>query len=195
MPGYRWASGLVDRIENAAIRDQLFVNVRPTFPDLCDAEKLHAWETARMFLQYFRICRPVKVLRDDLLSFRGVQEFEVGLGGRAGFLPVHVLVDDSHVGFGTNADRRIDNIQRTSGFLNFKASLVFPCEMNVADPLLYECRRGRARARVEHGHLLVEFGDIVDSLLTRAAAKQDQSPRCVQAELAVAGGLRIGRHD
>ena len=82
------------------------------------------------------------MLRDDFLSGVGVQELQVRLRGRAGLLPVHVLVDDGNMGFGPDTDGGIDDVEISLGFLHFQARFVLPGEMDVADlPLDEGCRR------------------------------------------------------
>ena len=81
------------------------------------------------------------MLRDDLLSGVRVQELQVRLRGRAGLLPVHVLVDDGNMGFGPDADRGIDDVEISLGLLHLQARFVLPGEVDVADLPLDEGRR------------------------------------------------------
>ncbi len=148
-----------------------------------------------MLLQDGGVGRPVESIGHDLLRLVAVEVLEVGLGCCPRLVTVHVLVDDRHVRLGPDADRGIDNLQRPLGLLHLEARLVLPGEMDIADVALREGRAGAARAGVEHRHLLVELGDVVDGLVPRSAPQHHGAPGAEEGEIAVARGLGIRRDD
>ena len=71
------------------------------------------------------------------LRFRGVEEFEIGLGNDPRALSVHVGVN--HRDRRLRPDARgtgIDNLQLALGLLKFQVGFVFPGQVDVADPVL-----------------------------------------------------------
>ncbi len=85
---------------------------------------------------------------------------EVRLGDGARALAVHDGVDERHGRLGEHAHRRADDVERVRTHLFLREQrLVLPREQHVADAALHERVRGRARARVLHGHVAVQLAD------------------------------------
>src|SRR3989442_1581197 len=132
----------VNAVEYAAFTNELLVSVGKVLRNLGDGEQSDARKSRFMLFQDCRVVGAVEVLRDDLLSGVGVQELQVRLRGRAGLLPVHVLVDDGDMRFGPDADRGVNDVEIPLGLLHLEARFVLPGQVDVADfPLDEGCRR------------------------------------------------------
>ena len=76
-------------------------------------EHLDRGEQACILLQDRRVDGPVAMLRDDVLRFAGVKEFEVGFGVGLGLGAVarNIGVHPGDARLGLDADRRIDDLK------------------------------------------------------------------------------------
>src|SRR5262249_4825941 len=72
----------INLVEDPALGEELVLGLVPIASAGRDREQLDFGQCGRVFLQDLRVDRAVIVLGDDRLGLVGVEELEVGLGGR-----------------------------------------------------------------------------------------------------------------
>src|SRR5262249_33531348 len=77
------ASWAVDGVEHAAIVEVLALCLAPTAERLVDRDQIELRELVRKPLGDCRVARTIEMAGGDLLTLRGVDELEKGLGGGA----------------------------------------------------------------------------------------------------------------
>ena len=148
-------------IVDAAVGEVLGLRARPAAEHGVDREQPHLRKLLRVALRRPSASVGRKKLRATMSWPSGVYEIvEIGLGDGARALAVDDRVDERHGRLGEHADGRADDVEGVGAHLARREQcLVLPGEQHVADAALHERVRGRARARILHGHAAVHLAD------------------------------------
>ena len=110
-------------------------------------------------------------------------------------LVLEIRIDPGDSRFGADADWRIDDFEFVLVLRDLAQGFVLPRQMHVADLLDRKGDGGAARSGVGDHDVAQQRPDEVGGLRVAAAARRDRTPGGENAQFAVAGGARIGRHD
>src|SRR5450631_2554225 len=185
----------IDSIERAVVGEVRRLRFGPAAESRVDGHERDARKLGCILRGDFRIARAVKMLGGYFLTLLGIEIAQILLRDLARPVLVDHLVDHTDRRFRENAQGRGNHIEliRTQLF-DGEIRFVLPREQYVADAAFHKRHGGPARARIQHGHILVQlFHERLRSRLATAGLLQRPRPGREIVPAGPARGLRTGR--